>query len=406
MEAPRRPWPLAFLALGLLAAGACSRKSGERADLPIQDGGRKPVETRAEGGGGTTLTAPWPQAQSGGPAVLVSLKRAPGRLLFYEGSMARQQEGKNKLLETATYYLAVANNGAQEGFDRLTFLRTYLDRTGKETLENGKVTDRILPNTSEFVNLGPNCDFVGNQRCYAFDSQNRMAYRADEEVVLKSGQRLVGTITQRDEQGLTILTPDGEQRQVKREEIVRSGAIPRPHVLQYDTPHYFFPIFSKNPVSPGDTWAFRVPAIIPIEQGDARVVLPTQFEIRMVARLREVRGAGETQTGVVDYRYEGAFDSAKEPFTERFPAEFQQSSRVVHGIAGQGCVTVQLAQGRLLEKQEDFTVHLAADSSVAVSPSVAPKEQHQRADISSRLTLRLLPPGTKLRNGEVVPPSE
>jgi hypothetical protein len=267
--------------------------------------------------------------------------------------------------------------------------------------------DRILPNTSEFVNLGPNCDFVGNQRCYAFDSQNRMAYRADEEVVLKSGQRLVGTITQRDEQGVTILTRDSEQRQVKREEIVRSGAIPQPHVLQYDTPHYFFPIFSKNPVSPGDTWAFRVPAIIPIEQGEGRVVLPTQFEIRMVARLREVRGAGSgAETAVVDYRFEGAFDSAKEPFSERFSPEFQQSSHVVHSIAGQGCVTVQLAQGRLLEKQEDFAVHLAADSSVAVSPSTAPKEQHQRADISSRLALRLLPPGAKLRNGEVVPPSE
>jgi hypothetical protein len=424
MSLPRGWWVLGAAAV-LLAAGACSRRQTTATDPSVQSSGtaNKSAKDSASDAVGFTPSGAaggeqnprgqpaektpltWPQpAQSGGPAVLVALTRTPGRFLLYDGTSTQQQEGKNKFTETSTFYLAVGNHGEQEGFDRVSFLRTYLDRSRKETLENGKVIDRIMPVESQYVNLGPNCEFVANSRCYAFDPRNRMGYREDAEILLKDGTRLVGAVVQRDENGFSFLTRDGEQRQVKNEEIARSGTIPLPHILQSDTPHYFFPIFSQRKVAPGETWAIRVPGVIPIERGDGRAVLPTQFEIRMVGRLREVRGAGNAQVAVVDYQYTGTFDSSQEPFTERFSPEFRERNRVVHSITGQGSTTVQLTPGRILDRQEEFTVHLTTDSSVTVSPNTPAKEEHQRATYTSRLTLKLVPPGTKLRNGEVVPP--
>lgn len=393
--------------LALWALGACGRKE-PRADRPTTSPGPTPALPGAEKPNPKAAAAEenirWDFPARPGPAVLLRAKR--GRTAVYEAKLSRQQEGKSKFIETAHYYLNCRNTGkTAEGFDRLALVRAYLNRTFKEILENGKVNDRILDLANEYVNLGPNFEMFAGQRCYAFDAQNRLAFRSDEEVVLKEGGVLRGTVARRDESALTILTADGA-RTVSRAEVAETRLVPQPHLLQYDTPHYLFPIFSTRPVAPGDTWVFRVPVMIPLPQAGGQVLLPTQFEVRMTGRLREVRATTAGQSAVVDYRYSGQFDTSQPPHQERFTPEFRERNRLVHAINGSGWVEVQVEDGRLVAKEEAFTVGLSAESTLVGVAHQAPKTDRSRAEVSSRFALRWLPPGTRLNNGEEVPPEE
>jgi hypothetical protein len=400
------PAAVGWAALSLPGCGRARRPQAEApaVALPSAAGSQRP----GTGDGPTAGEPPvkWETAFKPGPAVLLRLKRATGKAAMYEGTLSRRQEGKNKYVETGSLYLTFICNGpTAEGYDRLAIRRTFLERSMRETLESGRVQDRILENTDELVNLGPNCDFVGQQRCYAFDAQNRVAYRADEELALKDGSVVRGTISRQDDQELTLETAEGPRR-VARAEVAATRLVPTPHVLHYDTPHYFFPILSGKPVEPGETWVFRVPAIVPIPQGGGAMWLPTQFDVRMTGRLREVRGAGDEQVAVVDYRYWGAFDSAEEPFRSRFSAAFLDANRVRHELDGQGLAEIHVSQGLMLSRQDAFVVRLQADSTIVSAPDKPARQEKSWAAITSRLDLKLLAPGTRLRSGAVVPPNQ
>ncbi|MCZ7646624.1 MAG: hypothetical protein M5U26_15275 [Planctomycetota bacterium] len=354
--------------------------------------------------------APAPAPAPRGPvvdgSVELRMRNPTGRTLVYEVRLDRTQEGNNRFTETAHFYLTSSClDLTSEGLARIALARLYLDRSRKETLENGKTIDRIQPLTPELVNLGSNSDFVGGKRCYAFDAQNRIAYRTEDVVEMEDGTLLIGVLTKQDEASVTIETLDGP-RMVARARIRRIYKIPTPHVLQFDTPHYFFPIFSSRPVAAGDRWAFKVPVIVPLEEPGVGRVLPTSFDVRLEASLRELRGGGDDQMATVDYAYEGKFDSSAEPFVGRFSQAFRDRNRVVHQLTGQGSAAVDVARGIVLEKTETFTILLAGSSLVPQPNNQPPKQEVRQDKLISRISLKLLPPGTVLRNGERVPPND
>jgi hypothetical protein len=194
-----------------------------------------------------------------------------------------------------------------------------------------------------------------------------------------------------------------EKLDLPRTAVEKLSNIPQPHVCVNDTPHYLFPIFSERSVAPGDTWKFKVPVLIPLEQGNPPRVLPTQFTASLIGRLREVRQAGGSQIAVVDYQVNGTFDSAAEEFRERFPAAFHEMNRVVHRISGAGVATVDVEKGRILEKTESFDLALYL-SSIIPQPAEKPaKQEEKRVDQKSSYQIKLLQPGTRLKNGKVIP---
>src|SRR5262249_1963439 len=150
-----------------------------------------------------------------------------------------------------------------------------------------KSLDRVLENTNELIDLGPNFAMVGTLRCYPFDGQNRIAYHTNQLLKTDDGRELQGTVFSQDDQHVVFVADSGRM-DLPREHVLSVTNMPLPHVFINEAPHYLFPLFSAHAVAPGDTWRFRVPVVIPIEQGSASQVLPTQFEAVLTGRLREV----------------------------------------------------------------------------------------------------------------------
>ncbi|MGD0094329.1 MAG: hypothetical protein ABSE73_30855 [Planctomycetota bacterium] len=344
----------------------------------------------------------WTQKFVPGQSVTLRLKHTPGQSLLYEGSIKRSQQSAARYDESGEFYLTVLCVEQADGFDQLAIRRTYLDRKRLEVLENGKKIDRILPNTDEIVNLGPSFNLVNKLRCYAFDAQNRPACRTEELLILKNGQQLCGQVVKKEKDKLVFLTGD-DTIDILRDNVADQRPVEKPLVCHDESPHYLFPLFSKRAVAPGDEWRFKIPVIIPVEQLAPARVLPTQFNLSLVGRLREVRQGGGAQVAVVDYQFSGVFDSRAAEFRARFPDEFHQMNRTIHSLSGSGSVSVDVEKGRILEKSENFNVVVDDKADIPQPADKPAQHKEQRMEIVSSFQLKLLPPGTRLRNGMAVP---
>jgi hypothetical protein len=359
---------------------------------------------RAEDGGKEQPVA-WRDRAVPGPSVTLRFRRGTGKSLIYEGTLDRTQQGNNGYIEHSEFYLTALCVEQAEGLDKLAFRRTYLDRKRTEMLEKGKRIERALENTDDLVNLGPNFTLVNSLRCYAFDAQNRMAYKTEQLLALKDGRQLRGAVLTQDAQQIVFLTGD-DKFELRPADVAELSTIPQPHVCIADSPHYMFPILSSRALSPGETWRFKVPAIIPVEQGTPPRLLPTQFNISVVGRLREVKQTGGRQTALVDYKISGAFDSADAEYRSRFPDKFHEMNRIVHKLEGTGAAVFDVEKGWLLEKSEDITVTLFASSVVPQAADKPMKREENKAEIQSSYRIKLLLPGTRLKNGKVIPQYE
>ncbi|GMV78924.1 MAG: hypothetical protein AMXMBFR7_01080 [Planctomycetota bacterium] len=382
-------------------AGAALREDPEQ--KPGEQAEKRETEKPAEPKGEAPRMPAWEGRTGSGDAVTLRARVPVGKVHIYEVRVERSQAGENRFTETGDFYLTyAAMDRTPENMTRIAIRRTYLDRSRKEIHENKKVVDSILLNTDTLLNLGPNSDFVAQQRCYAFDDQNRIAYRSEDLVLLEDGRIHIGIKTKEDEDSVTLETTQGTQI-FPRLRVKAVQKIPTPHILHDDTPHYLFPIFSARAVAPGDSWAFRVPVIVPLEQPDAANLLPTQFDARLEGRLREVRGQGDNRVAVVEYRFAGAFDSNASEYLGRFSESFRERNRLLHALEGSGTATVQVASGRILEKTETFTIRMEASSVVPQENNQPPKQEEKKVSLTSTITMRLLPPGTVLRSGVKVP---
>lgn len=343
----------------------------------------------------------WNEHVTAGAAVTIRLKRNIGKPLIYQGSLDRQQEAENTYHETDTFFLNVLCADHADGLDLVAIWRTFLDRKRTERLANGKTVNAALPNSNELIDLGPNYSIVGSLKCFRFDEFNRLAYRSEQRMNLKDGRKYYGTVLKEDGDSVTFITAT-DKIDVPKAEIESTKVIPYPHVFLNEKPHYFFPIFSARAVSPGDTWKFKVPVIIPIDQPTGGV-LPTQFDINYVGRLREVKTIAGSQIATVDYQVSGVFDSQDPESAERFAPEALQNNRIIHRVTGSGLCTVDLDKGRILEKNEVLNITLFGHATIPTGNEGPPKEQENKASITSRYEFKLLPPGTKLNSGAVVP---
>ena len=340
-----------------------------------------------------------------GAAVMLRLKRTVGKSLIYEGSISRTQQSINSYEEQGTFYLNLLCADSSEGMDQVAIWRTFTDRKRSEKLENGKKIERALDNSNELIDLGPNFNIVGSLRCYAFDTQNRLAYHSDQLVTLKDGRQLQGKIISETAEKLVLQTKE-DTLEFFPSEITASNPVLLPYIFHHETPHYLFPIFSGRSVSPGDVWKFKVPIIIPIEQGSAACILPTQFNVSMVGRLREVREINGGSQAIVDYQVVGAFDSKDDEFSMRLPAAFHDSNHLVHKVSGEGELVIDVKKGWIVQKHESFTIELYAKSFVMQQEGKPAREDVSKAEITSSYDLKLLEPGTRLKSGAVVPKYE
>jgi hypothetical protein len=332
--------------------------------------------------------------------------------LIYEGSLDRSQQSASSYVERDTFYLNILTadkkdvmiKDQKKRLDMVATWRTFTDRHRTEYLEKDKKKgiDRVLENSSDLINLGPNFEMVGTLRCYPYDSQNSVAFVTQQLITLMDGRQVHGRTIKEDYDNLEFLTPE-EKIDLKQADIKTKETIPIPHVLLNETPHYLFPMFSQKPVSPGETWKFRVPVIIPIEQGNPPRVLPTQFTALSIGRLREVKSTPDGQVAVVDYQISGEIDTNSEADKDRFPEEFRNNNHILHRVSGEGVVTVDVAKGRILQKTETFNITLYAMTMTLQGANQEPKKDESQADIQSHYEIRLLPPGTKLKSGAVIP---
>jgi len=348
----------------------------------------------------------WTERAVPGPAVTIRIKRNVGKSLIYDGTLERSQQSASSYVENSKFLLNILAadqkeilvKDARKRLDLVAIWRTFTERNRTEVLENKKKVERVLENSNDLINLGPNFEMVGALRCYGFDGQNSVAFATQQVITTKDGRQVHGRILSETNDKIVFLSQE-EKIDLKRASIDKIDSVPIPHVLLNETPHYFFPIFSQRQVSPGDTWKFRVPVIIPLEQGNPPRLLPTQFTAVMIGRLREVRG----NTAIVDYQVSGEFDSTSADAATRFPEEFLSNNRIVHRISGSGSVSVDVEKGRLLDKTETFSITLYA---MAITPQGAGedvKKEENQADIVSKFSMSLVPPGTKLKNGHTIP---
>jgi hypothetical protein len=348
----------------------------------------------------------WSERAVPGPAVLLRLKQKTNKLLIYEGVASRAQRADSSYDEKSAFYLGVyCANQTDDGIKYLCLQRTYTDRKRTEFLANKKKVDQVLPTSTDLINLGPNFQMVGEYRCYGFNGQNRMAHESQQLITLKDGTQLSGTVLAEDDEKISFLTSE-DKYDLARSNVAATESVPVPHLFFNETPHYFFPIFSKNKVSPGDTWKFKLPVIIPAQVGNPPKLLRTQFTARMIGRLREVRTAGTSKIAIVDYHVSGEFDSKGDEFKSRFPDSFHEINRVIHRVSGMGVASVDVENGRLLEKTEDINVTLINAAMAPQGEGKEPKLDENKVDVSSNYTIKLVPPGTKLKTGAAVPEYE
>jgi hypothetical protein len=174
--------------------------------------------------------------------------------------------------------------------------------------------------------------------------------------------------------------------------------VPQPHVCLDETPNYLFPPLPEKKKSPGETWRFRVPLIIPLPQGIPPRIYPTMFMAVVDCRLCEVRESGNSKFAVIEYRVSGLFDSSLEEFAGTCPEEL----KIIHRISGAGVLHLDVEKGRILEKSETLNVFLYSAGSVK-EPGKPAKVQESQADITSSYQIKLMLPGMKLKNNVVVP---
>ncbi len=354
----------------------------------------------------------WHQGVVPGPAVTLRVKRVIGKSMVFQGSMDREQKSGNSYHEVDTFYLNALCANQEEGRDQMAFWRTFTDRRRNEKLENGKPIEKVLDNSNDLIDMGPNFSIVGKSlRCYAFDKQNRLAYKSMQLVTLKDGSYVHGSVVNEDPKRVSIVTDD-EKIDILQERISKIENIPQPHVCINEAPHYMFPIFPERAVAPGDTWRFRVPTIIPLEQGLAARVFPTQFDIIFNARLREVKDSPSGKVATIDYQIAGTFDSSFPEFSQRFPEEFLVASRITHRVSGEGTAVFDVERGWMVDRHESFNFFFYGktnqenekkyDKNGKLVSEKPRKPIENKAEITSRFDLKLLLPGTRLKSGAVV----
>lgn len=355
----------------------------------------------------------WHQAVVPGPAVTLRLKRPVSKSMVYQGTLDREQKSANSYREVDGFYLNALCTGQEDGRDMMALWRTFTDRKRTEKMESGKTIERVLDNANELIDLGPNFSIVGQSlRTYSFDKQNRIAYKTVQMVTLKDGSYVHGNLLFEDANHITIVT-DNDKVDILKERIAGNVEnMPQPHVCINEAPHYMFPIFPERPVAPGDTWRFRVPIIIPLEQGIEAKLLPTQFEIVFNGRVREVRDTPSGKVATVDYQIAGLFDTSLPEFASRFPEEFLVASRITHRFTGEGSALVDVERGWMLERHENFNFYFYGktnqtpeqkfDKNGRLVSEKPRKPLENKAEIISRFDLKLLLPGTRLKSGAQV----
>jgi hypothetical protein len=388
----RTRWLRYLLSILLVAQLACAAADKSKDKSKDKDKDKpKPAETKGDD------NPNWRDHVTPGAAVTIRLKHAVGKSFIYHGSLERAQESDASYRETDEFFVNVLCTDHADGFDLLALWRTFTDRKRTERLPNGKTAAPVLPNTDDLINLGPNFSIVGSLRCFRYDDCNRLAYRSQQCVTLTDKSKLYGTVLSQDDKKYTFLTST-DKIEIENKDIDNVKVIPYPHICLNETPHYMFPIFSTRAVAPGETWKFKVPVIIPVEQSNGQV-LPSQFDISYTGRLREVKGG----VAVVDYQISGVFDSNDPEYAERFPPNFAAGNRVVHRVSGDGVCSVDIEKGRILDKSESFRFSLLGHATIDPGDGKEQKELENKADVTSRYDLKLVPPGTKLKSGAIVP---
>ena len=389
---------LAVVAARLWAAGAESDPKDQQAPKPVEP------------------ALVWHQAVVPGPAVTLRMRRPVAKSMIYQGSLDRDQKAASSYHETDSFYVNALCASQEDGRDMIAFWRTFLDRKRSEVLENGKKIDKQLMNSGELIDMGPNFNTVGtNLRCYSYDSQNRIAYRTTQMVTLKDGSYVHGHVIKEDDKRITIVT-DEQQIDILKDRIAPDGIkdVAMPHVCLDESPHYMFPILPQRPVAPGETWRFRVPVIIPLEQGLEAKSLPTQFDLIFNGRLREVKDTPNGKTAIVDYQIAGVFDSSLPEYRARFPQEFLDAGFIQHRVNGEGTAVIDVERGWMLDRQENFRFffymkkalppEIKYDQKTGNKISEKPrKPQETKIEVNSRFDLKLQLPGTRLKSGAIVP---
>jgi len=398
---------LGWVSLVAVLVAGCGGKGQQQTAIPKVEGQRG-FKGYAADADRPREDIPRPAPVASGQRVELRLNRGLRKPLMYEGSFERTQASENKATETGTFYITYfcANKVPEKNdrtLDLVAIRRTFLERTRVEELENKKKIDRIMPITDDLIDLGPNFKEEGGLRLYGIDAQHNVRQFFEDHVKTKDDSVLRGRITKDDGAKITIETATGAV-QIDKERIENSERMLIPHVLLYDSPHYFFPLFPVRAVAPGETWAFEVLFIIPQSMNGS--ILPTQFPIRVTSKLRQLVGEGEQQTALIDYTAEGEFDSSQDPFKDRFSEAFHATNRIIHRVKNTGTLRLLIAPGILSEKQENLTVHLESVSETPQGDNQPKKVSRSQADITSLFRLRWLPPGTKLKSGDPVPPSE
>jgi len=401
---------LALLSLALPCAARETKKDRDDAKPSKGEKDKEKKEKEKENDKDKEQPLTWHQKLVPGPAVQLRIKRDTGKILIYDGTFTRTQQGANSYVETAAFYLTVLCadrreemiNGRNRILDLLAIRRTFTDRTREERLENGKVIKRAEPNTEDLISFGPNYEPIGALRCHAFDAQNCPAFRTEQLMELKDGRQLRGRVLSEDDVKVAFLT-DTDKVDLPRAEIARISLIPQPHVCLDETPNYLFPPLPEQKKSPGQTWRFRIPLIIPLQQGIPARILPTQFMAIVDCRLCEVRIAGASQTAVIEYQISGRFDSSADEFVARFPVGFKDDNTIVHKIAGTGVLTLDIEKGRILEKSETFHFSFYGSGNVEQGPGKPMKTQENKMELSSTYQIKLMLPGMRLKNSVVVP---
>ncbi len=294
-----------------------------------------------------------------GPPVLLRIHRKGGKVEVYEGRFELREEGPALSRETAEFYLSVFCLGVNsQGLDQVSFRRSHTERRREEIYANGKRSlDKSL--RDDIVNLGGNFDVVAGLRSYAFDDQGRCAYRADE----------------------------------------RRFAIP--HLIQYDSIHYLFPMLPKKDVTPGEKWSYELPLAVPTALVGMSGLAPTGFMGRFTGRLREVVARGGRRTAVVDYEVFGEFDSNGAEFRNRFSEDFRNRQRLYHRVELKGTCDMDVDAGRILSKTEASRITLTSEA--VVVEGTRARNAVTTIYAHTRMTLNWLPPGTRLKTGAIVP---
>ena len=246
----------------------------------------------------------WKNAAVPGPAVTLRVHRTVGKSMIYQGTLDREQRSASSYREVDQFYVNSLCYAQEDGRDMVANLRNYLDRRRVEHVEKHKEEEKLLPNSSDLIDMGPNFNMIGTLRCYPFDAQNRLAYRNQQLLILTDGTQMRGTLARQETDKIKFLT-ERDELNLARDKVALIQNVPLPHIFINESPHYLFPILTERMVSPGETWRFRVPILIPLEQGINAEVLPTQFDLIYNAKLREDRDTKTVRVAVIDYQISG-----------------------------------------------------------------------------------------------------